>query len=335
MNAVPTEVVSLTDGDWHTLLGWAVDQRVLGLLRAAAPEFLELTHLQDQQLRAATLAATSSSLHVESSVAAVADALTKASIDWRVLKGTATAHLVYPDSGLRSIGDIDLLVQPADLAAALEALSPLTAVPPVVPHGPARAKALKEYQVTDHRGVELDVHQAIEGSLLVSRLPIDALFAQPQQVRVAGRVLATMSMPALFVHAVLHLTSVGAQLSTAPDIGRLAEQCPPDDPLFDELLAARGVASLFTYGLTKSLSVTQLPGEWQDYLAQESLSATEESLLRWVHKSPTRLALVNLSTGRQRVRRVGETLWPSAGFLAHSQRTRLTHFTRLARKALH
>lgn len=333
-DAVPAKADALTDDRWQALLTWAVDQRVVGLLRAAAGQLVALSPRQDQQLRAANLAATTSSLHVESSIGAVADALSEASIDWRLLKGAATAHLLYSEAGQRTIGDVDLLVRPAELHRTLEALKPITSAPAIVPHGQVRAKAQKEYQITDGRGVEIDLHQAIEGSLLVSRLPIDALFAQPQQLNVAGRSVETMSMPALFVHAVLHLTSVGAQFSTAPDIARLAHRCGPLDPLFAELLVGRGARLLFGYGLTMASEITPLSDEWQEYLARHSLSRAERYWLDWTHHNRPRLAWVNLLTGKQRARRFAETLWPSTDFLAHEEQNRSGHLARLVKKGL-
>lgn len=331
---VSAEADALTEDEWHVLMTWAVDQRVVGLLRAAAGQLVAMSPGQDQQLRVSNLAAATSSLHVESSIAAVADALSEASIDWRLLKGAATAHLLYPEPGQRTIGDVDLLVRPADLRRTLEALKPITSAPAIVAHGQARAKAQKEYQITDGRGVEIDLHQAIEGSLLVSRLPIDALFAQPQQLNVAGRSVETMSMSALFVHAVLHLTSFGAQLSTAPDIARLAHQCGPPDALFAELLAGRGARLLFGYGLTMASEITPLPDDWQGYLARHPLSPAGRQRLDWLHYKRSRLAWVNLLTATQRTRRFSETIWPSTDFLAHEDTTRSGHIVRLVKKGV-
>lgn len=325
--------VPLTDGEWQSLLAWAIDQRVVGLLRAASGQLLELTLPQDLQLRGASLAATTSSLHVEASICAVADALSAASVDWRLLKGAATSHLIYRDPGQRTIGDVDLLVRPTDLARTLSALGPMTTIPAPVLHGPSRATAQKEYPITDARGVEIDVHQAIEGSLVISRVPIDALFARPQQVQVAGRLVATMSMPALFVHAVLHLTSVGAQMSTAPDVARLARRCSPADPLFEELLAPRGADMLFAYGLKMASQIVQLPDEWQRFLTGHSLSRPAGRLLPWAHRRSARLAALNLLTGQHRLRRLGETVWPSPEFLARGEINRVENAVGLIKKA--
>lgn len=332
-DGAPFMSVTLEDDEWQNLLTWAVGQRVVGLLRAMGTQLIEFTPQQDQQLRAASLAATTSSLHVESSISAVADALSAANVDWRLLKGAATSHLLYHEPGQRTIGDVDLLVRPADLDRALDALRPMTTIAAPVLHGPSRAAAQKEYPITDARGVEIDVHQAIEGSLVVSRLSTDALFERPQHLQVSGRRVATMSMPALFVHAVLHLTSEGAQMSTAPDIARLARRCSPSDALFVDLLAPHGVEMLFGYGLSLAMQIVPLSDEWHRYLTSHPLSRPEQRLLVWAHRRSARLAAVNLLTGPRRLRRLGETVWPSAEFLARGDLTRIDNAAGLVKKA--
>ena len=48
--------------------------------------------------------------------------LNAAGIEFRVLKGCATAHLDYPDPSLRLTSDVDLLVRQGQLGAATEVL---------------------------------------------------------------------------------------------------------------------------------------------------------------------------------------------------------------------
>jgi hypothetical protein len=83
--------------------------------------------------------------------------LTRVGIDALVLKGAALAHAYYPNPGMRAMDDIDVLVRPADIAAALSALqdhgwAPTLARPErllVVMHALAMRKA---------RGRDLDLH---------------------------------------------------------------------------------------------------------------------------------------------------------------------------------
>ena len=47
---------------------------------------------------------------IGAALAVVADALNEAGVDWRLLKGLATSHLLYPEQSWRTTQDVDLLV---------------------------------------------------------------------------------------------------------------------------------------------------------------------------------------------------------------------------------
>ena len=56
-------------------------------------------------------------------IAGVADAMARAGVPFLVLKGAALAHLVYDDSRLRPMRDVDLLVRKTDAARSLDVLT--------------------------------------------------------------------------------------------------------------------------------------------------------------------------------------------------------------------
>lgn len=117
-----------TADEWLTLLAWVGKQRVLGLLWQLANEVGFPPAMLDEP---APLWRTASrrTLALEGSIPSVVDALA-APIDWRVLKGVATSRLPYSDYGLRTFGDIDILVRPAGVDRTLEALQPITPLAP-------------------------------------------------------------------------------------------------------------------------------------------------------------------------------------------------------------
>jgi hypothetical protein len=55
----------------------------------------------------------------------LADRLETEHIDYRVLKGSAAAHLIYSEPWLRSYGDIDLLIPAQQLEATITLLTDL------------------------------------------------------------------------------------------------------------------------------------------------------------------------------------------------------------------
>jgi hypothetical protein len=240
-----------------------------------------------------------------------------------MLKGGATARLLYADPSQRSSRDIDVLVRPVDLEGALRALAPITAEDAEVQAGPVRAAILKERQITDTRGVAIDVHQAIEGSLITSRLPTEPLFAEPQMFVVHGVHVQACSAAVMFVHSVLHSTSGGAQLSTLPDLARLARLVRPDDDIVAELLAARGPRELFAWSLCEAERRVPLPEPWRRYSELHQPSRARQRLFRAVHGSEARLGLINVLIGERRLRRVREVLWPTRAYLQFKSTTRL------------
>ena len=50
-------------------------------------------------------------MRLEQEVLTVIDLLTASAVDVRILKGSAVAHLDYPDPALRSFIDLDILVR--------------------------------------------------------------------------------------------------------------------------------------------------------------------------------------------------------------------------------
>ena len=67
------------------------------------------------------------------------------------------------------------------------------------------------------------------------------------------------SNAAMFVHSVLHSTSGGAQLSTLPDLGRLARLVDPDDAIVRDLLAGRTQRDLFVWSLNAAAQQIPIP----------------------------------------------------------------------------
>ena len=321
-------------GVWCELLEWADRERVLGLLWQLANQ-LGVGSQPFEDLSTRWKAVAHSTLAVEGSIPSVADALDAAGIDWRVMKGIATSRLLYGASGLRTFGDIDILVRPADLERTLEALRPITAVGATPLHGPFRSEALQERKVTDLRGVELDVHRAVEGSLVTSRLPVEPFFARPQELKVSGRIVLTPSIEVSFVHAVMHFSSAGRRLSTVPDIARLIPRVEANDPTVHAMLCTRTSQSLFHWALSSAAEWITLPGGWTQFLSDNRPSNMETRTVRWIQRTPSRSSVLNVFLGGHKLRRGLETLWPSEEFLTHMQTDHLGHLRHLLAKGSH
>jgi hypothetical protein len=324
--------LELADGEWDELIAWARRERVVGLLHSFAAS-IALSDEQRHELSREHQIVLARTLRVESSLGPVAEALSAAGVDWRALKGVATSRLLYPEPGCRSFVDIDVLVRPADSAAALQALAPLTNGGPVPLAGRARERARKELTVVDRRGIEIDLHQGIEGSLLLSRLAIEPFFEDPRSIRVGPVDVLAPPSAALFVHATLHSTSVNSTQSSLADVLRLARLTQPDDPAFRSLLDRRSARNLFVWSLQRAGCRVQLPDRWLAYCRTHAARWGATTVIDWVHRDPARIATVNLLTAGDATRRMMETLWPSRRFLDEKGSTRVQNLRRLYRKA--
>lgn len=329
----PPAPATVDSSSWTALLTWAKAHNLVGQLWHAAPTVAVLTDVQRRQLDVAYEEVALPALAIEASALEVHHLLADAGIDWRALKGFATSHLLYRDVAQRSSRDIDILVRPADLDHTLAALAPITAAPAEVQAGPVRSAMLKERQITDTRGVAIDIHQAIEGCLVSSRLPTEPLFAGPQTITVRDVALQACSPAAMFVHSVLHSTSGGAQLSTLPDLARLARLVDPDDPIVVALLAGRSQRELFVWSLERAAQLVPIPAAWRTYSTSHSPTRARRWLLDSIHDSEARLGLVNVLSGEQRLRRSAEVIWPVDEYLRFKHRTRLGNLGWLVRRA--
>ncbi len=311
----PADLALADTAIWSELLAWSDVHRLQGQVFHALAPLEQLGAHQRRVLSERMSRGCAISLHVDASLPSVAGLLDRAGIDWRLMKGCATSRVLYPDESWRHYGDADVLVRLEHFEDAKEALRPLVAVPAPVQAGPLRTLAAKEHAFVDHRGVEIDLHFAVQGSLLSSRVDNDLLFASPTTIEVQGRQVPTMSNGALLVNAVLHLSSAGGRLSTVPDIVRLARLVAPDDSIVAELLAAERVRRLFTWALGQTLSWVSLPAPWVEWEAQHRNGRCRQPAYGWLHRRDERIRIVNTFVGPQRLRRAAEWLWPSREFL--------------------
>ena len=318
--------------EWHDLLHWSTKQRVPGLLAEYARSSLLLADRQQRELDAAVLRSIARCVVIDSVAASVADVLDERGIEWRLLKGVATSVLLYQRSSERSYVDVDILVRPRDLAAALEALAPVLRAGASVQAGPLRDSSLKERALLSCEGVEIDVHQAIQGCVVTSTVPVETFFEAPQVLNISGREMLAPNSEALFVHAVLHSTSGGTRASSLPDVALLAQRCDPQHPRFEALLSEPMARDLFAWSLLRATKAVSVPGQWVSFAIRHKPSGRRARWFEWIQGSEARVALAARTSGDNRLRRIAETLWPTREFLKQEELTRLGSLRRLWRR---
>jgi hypothetical protein len=326
----PLELDALGEDEWHQLMAWARTQRVLGLARHALIDTPGLTPDRKEELEQLGHCASMISLHVDASAFRAGRKLSNAGVDFRVLKGFGTARILYPDPSWRQYGDFDVLVRRDDLERAIEALSPPSAEVELAQPGPARRDIVKEYPIPDERGIEIDLHLALQGSLFSSTLDNDVLFSGTQTIP-GSEWMVALSPTGMFVHAVLHVSTVNWRMSSIPDVLRLAGSSAPDDDEFRSLIHERQQQALFAWALGRVLEWAPLPDVWRAFHDTHRPVGGRAKLYEWVHVSEERARLANMFLGPRRLKRAAETIWPSPEFLTEKGLDHLGNLRRLLR----
>lgn len=188
---------------WDELLAAAKTHRVLGQLRAAVDAGrLPVTDVQRQQARAAHRAVLLRVLSLEQHLVALHEVL--AGLDCRVLKGSAYAHLDYPEPALRSFIDLDLLFRPSDFGRAVEVLTETGFTRILAEPRPGFDERFDKGTTLRGSGFEIDLHRTFVLGPWGVRVNIDELWDDGEEFTVGGRTLVALSAQNRFLHACYH-----------------------------------------------------------------------------------------------------------------------------------
>lgn len=203
---------------WRGVVDAVVEERLVGLLGAAVDGGLAVSDEQAAEVAALRREAAVRAARLDTAVVAVHDALDVAGVDHRILKGQATARVLYPSPTWRDAGDVDLWVRPAALDATVAALTPLGfALRPAVLGSVPDAALLGRVTFDGPDGVEADVHVALR---YWSAAVPNAAFDHSQAIVIGARTMQALDREGMAVHAAAHLV-VGHRWSTVADLLRL------------------------------------------------------------------------------------------------------------------
>ncbi|MGY1740225.1 MULTISPECIES: nucleotidyltransferase family protein [unclassified Blastococcus] len=149
----------------------------------------------------------------------IAAHLTRAEIDFIMLKGATIAGWLYDDLTQRTYVDLDVLVAPDTEAAAVRALAELGYRPLL--DAPTRAALSPEEQPLQNRhGVDVDLHVTLTGVRVDPSEAWRSLRAETVPWQWAGTTVPALSVPARTMHLALHLAQKGlADEKAARDLG--------------------------------------------------------------------------------------------------------------------
>jgi hypothetical protein len=198
-------------GDWETLFDLCCQHRTAPLAFPTARHWPGLPPDMADRMRAVLQEGARSSLAQLSALVSLCRLLDGAGIRFLILKGIPLSVLLYGDPARRSCGDIDLLVAPADFAAAARLLceqgfAPVPGMPPVT-GDPGRDGAIRDL-ILRRGAILVELHQRLTRTLHRLPLSFDELYTGRQGVMLGGR---DMPIPGpahlalyLFVHGASH-----------------------------------------------------------------------------------------------------------------------------------
>ncbi len=163
-------------------------------------------------------------VRVEVLLVRVAELLDGAGVRWRVTKGAAIAHLDYPDElSLRTFGDVDLVIHPADWSRALAALTSAGFSRPSPELRPGfDVRFGKGATLVDDDEMELDLHLRFAVGRFGVRAHTEELFGRADHLVLGGRRVLTLAGPDRLLHACHHLALGGfSGLRVARDVAQL------------------------------------------------------------------------------------------------------------------
>lgn len=307
----------LASDDWTELLRFIVRERVVGLLVRAIDSGLPVN--DDQAVAAADLhrAAIFNDLSIERTMSQVADLLAQTGIEWRVLKGLATSTVLYRDRGIRSTGDVDILVRPADYARVLQLIrTGDLAAHEFLAHGVATEAHERSRTFRTADGIEVDVHRYVTGPLHRHAIPEHDLFADPIVIdSIAGGLCPPA--PVLVLHAMLHLSTGTPGPVSLSRLSTLQDLVQARTAMGEAYAAALELAG--TTGCST-------PAGWADLVVRDwcggpadgtpSRRGTAIGLYDRMVRTPGAASVGARLSGKRRLRRLWEAARPSDEFLA-------------------
>lgn len=232
-------------------------------------------------------------MKVYSELRTVLAALTKEGLSVVVLKGAALAELVYRHIGLRTMADVDVLVERKDLDKAGTILERLG----FVPNESYRDKQwYREHHhhmvpyVSSDGSMTIEVHWHIIERTALLDMPVDYLWAHVQPVRIASVPCLTLSAEHMLLHVAIHISGSNrflGQLRGLYDVAELLRRFG-HEMKWEELLRVTALADAHKHlyvvlCLVRDTLGASVPVEVLRQLRKEfSLLPLEERLVRHI-----------------------------------------------------
>jgi hypothetical protein len=248
----PFPSAPLPADEWASLLTAAKSHRLLGLLRSTVDAgLLPVTAEQRTQVRSAHRLVLLRVLSLEQQLVSVTAMLAGAGVESRVLKGSAYAHLDYPDPALRSFIDLDLLFRPEDIARAVSVLEEAGFTRILAEPRPGFDRRFDKGTTLRGFDFEIDLHRTFVLGPWGLRVDLDALWSSGEVFTVGGTRLTALSAPHRFLHACYH-AALGDWPLRLGSLRDVAELLPADESAMIALATDWGVQAVVAAAVADS-----------------------------------------------------------------------------------
>lgn len=204
------DVAVLPDADWQRLFEIAKANRMLPLLHAAIREMQGIPPSISQALMQEAQRSFVATTLTTRVLQPVADALL--GIDWVLLRGPVLGQMLYHDLMLRPYGDLDVLVAPAQVDAALERLREAGFCQPASAFPDSYYRRYHLHIALERPGLAgstaLELHWAIDHPFALFTLEVESLLDRRTTLAIDGISIPCLALEdliiALAIHAVKH-----------------------------------------------------------------------------------------------------------------------------------
>lgn len=202
-------VETFREADWRRIIELAQMQRVAPLFYARLKaRGITMPPQAAERLRKIHLACAKRNLSVFQDLGDILRAFQAANIPVIPLKGACLAETVYGNIALRPMGDLDVLVEPANLAKALDVLRALGYVA-AHPFEIETERMLRHHmpRLFKRDGLSLELHWTIVDPPCTNRFhkdDLDQVWARATPVKIAGVQVQMLSSMDLLWHLCLH-----------------------------------------------------------------------------------------------------------------------------------
>lgn len=317
---------------WRAVRSSLKSQRLTGLAVAGVEVgWLRLPDGAAAELLADHREAMTTVLILEGKLLALASAFEEAGIEVVVLKGSAFAHVFYPNVSWRAFGDIDLLVRTQDWRAACALLVDLghrRQMPE--PRFGFDERFGKSATHVNGDGLQVDLHRTLALGAFGLWTDPEGLFERTASFALGGRSLRRLDDTGALLHACVHATlgSWPPRLLPVRDVAQIAHSREVDWEVLADLAASWRLLAVMRHAFEAASNTlgARLPVEAAAFLMSEP-SRRERRLLSAYTSSRRRRGGMALSTlravpgVRARLAYLRALLFPDRAFLnARAQR---------------